>query len=86
HLHASLIMIVTNFAFIGFACGFVDELGNNLMFLLILTLGFSLPYIPVWVNKVNDRKKQENEHSIKVIRLRRESSVNPSKVADNGKQ
>lgn len=85
HLHASLIMIVTNFAFIGVACGFVDEVGNNMMFLLILTLGFSLPYIPVWVNKVNDRKKQENEHSIKVIRLGRESSVNPSKVAEGMK-
>lgn len=85
HLHASLIMIVTNFAFIGFATGFVDELGNNLMFSLILVLGFSLPYIPVWVNKVNDRKKLEEERSIKVIRLRREASVDQAKVADNGK-
>lgn len=85
HLHASLIMIVTNFAFIGFATGFVDELGNNLMFSLILALGFSLPYIPVWVNKVNDRKKLEEERSIKVIRLRREASVDQAKVADNGK-
>lgn len=85
HLHASLIIIVTNFAFIGFATGFVDELGNNLMFFLILTLGFSLPFVPVWVNKMNDRKKLVKEDSIKVIRLRRAASVDQAKVADNAK-
>lgn len=80
HLHASLIIIVANLSFIVFACGFVKIMGNNLMFLTILTAGFSLAYVPVWANKVIDSKTKNQQ--IKVIRLKREASVEQPKVAD----
>lgn len=80
HLHASLIIIVTNLSFIIFACGFVNIMGNNLMFLIVLTAGFSMAYLPVWANKVIDAKTKQGQ--IKVIRLRREASIKQSKVVN----
>lgn len=82
HLHSSLIIIVTNLSFIVFACGFVNIMGNNLMFLTILTAGFSIAYVPVWANKLIDAKTNQKEQQIKVIRLKREASVQQGKVAE----
>ncbi|HET6557361.1 MAG TPA: MraY family glycosyltransferase [Prolixibacteraceae bacterium] len=82
HLHASLIMIVTNLSFIVFACGFVNIMGNNLMFLILLTAGFSLAYLPVWANKMIVVKAKQEPQEIKVIQLKRESGVKQSKVAE----
>ena len=72
HLHASLIMILTNLAFIAFACGFVYPLGNNKLFFILLAAGFSLAYLPVWVNRQNEKLKLDKKVSeIKVISINR---------------
>jgi len=73
HLHASLIIMVTNLSFIAFACGFIYLLGNNNMFFILLAGGFSLAYLPVWVNRQNKKLKQDKKSSdIKVISINKE--------------
>jgi len=86
HLHASLIMIVTNFSLIIFSFAFLNVIGNNLMFFILLAAGFSLATVPSWANKVNDRKKQDKEQHIKVIPLKRNEIINQAKVADGMNQ
>lgn len=83
HLHASLIMVATNLAFIAFACGFVYLLGNNGLFFILLGAGFSIAYLPLWVNKQNEKLELNKEQStIKVISINREPELQESKVAD----
>lgn len=83
HLHASLIMVATNLAFIAFACGFVYLLGNNGLFFILLGAGFSIAYLPLWVNKQNEKLELNKEQStIKVISINRETELQESKVAD----
>lgn len=82
HLHASLIIIVTNLSFIVFACAFINIMGNNLMFLIILVSGFSLAYLPVWTNRRIAAKNNQEAQQIKVIQLKREASIKQSKVAE----
>ena len=76
HLHASLIMVVTNLSFIAFACGFIYPLGNNWLFFILLAGGFSLAYLPVWANRQNERLKQDKKVSaIRVISINREAEL-----------
>lgn len=72
HLHSSLIIIVSNFTFIIFSSLFIEVTGNNVMFMLILALGFALAYVPVMANKWNKQRHQEQD-SVKVIRLKEET-------------
>jgi UDP-N-acetylmuramyl pentapeptide phosphotransferase/UDP-N-acetylglucosamine-1-phosphate transferase len=58
HLHASIVMVLGNLIFIGFSFGFIAQLGNNILFFLILMTGFSVAYIPVLLNL---NRKPENE-------------------------
>ncbi|HEX7584099.1 MAG TPA: hypothetical protein VF373_05385, partial [Prolixibacteraceae bacterium] len=58
HLHATIIMVLGNLILIYLSFGLIDLLGNNLLFFLILTLGFSIAYIPVLINR---SKKPETE-------------------------
>jgi UDP-GlcNAc:undecaprenyl-phosphate GlcNAc-1-phosphate transferase len=83
HLHASLILILTNLCFIVFACGFVYILGNDLLFLTIIAAGFSMAYIPVWINNQNEKIRQDQVQSeIKVIQLNKEAYIHRVKVAE----
>lgn len=82
HLHASLIIIVANLSFIVFSCGFVNIMGNNLMFLTILIAGFSVAYLPVWANRKIDAKTKQEAQQIKIIQLKRDALIQQSKVAD----
>lgn len=83
HLHASLIIIVSNLAFITFACGFVYLLGNNLLFLLLVVSGFSVAYIPVWINKQNEAANLDKEESnVRVLPIVRENNIQKSQSAD----
>lgn len=81
HLHSSLIIIVANLAFIAFSCCFIEMLGNNVMFFLILSLGFAMAYVPVMANKRNAQKTSEYE-SIRVIHLKDMTKDRESKVAE----
>ena len=82
HLHASLIMIMTNLCFISFACSFVYLLGNNMLFFILIAAGFSMAYLPVWVNKRKEKINQDKEQStIKVIPLRRLVGIHKDMVA-----
>lgn len=58
HLHASIIIVLINLIFICLSLVFIKLLGNNILFLLILIMGFSISYIPAFINKI---KKPENE-------------------------
>ena len=51
HLHATLIMVLSNLILIYLSLGLIDVLGNNVLFLFILTLGFVIAYIPVLINR-----------------------------------
>ena len=74
HLHATLIIMATNLSFIAFACGFIHPLGNNWLFFILLAGGFSLAYLPVWVNRQNKKLKLDKKDSdIKVISINRET-------------
>jgi len=74
HLHATLIIMVANLSFIAFACGFIYMLGNNWLFFILAAGGFSLAYIPVWVNRQNDKLNLDKKDSdIKVISINREA-------------
>lgn len=79
HLHSSLIMIVTNLAFIVFACSFLEVAGNNLMFFLIVASGFIMAYIPVLANKYRMEKSREDE-PFRIIRLKAEDPVKENKA------
>ena len=83
HLHASLMIILANLAFIAFACAFVYLFGNNLLFFFILSAGFSIAYLPVWINMQNEKSQQETEEqAIKVIPLKKEAFVQRVKASD----
>ena len=83
HLHASLMIMVANLAFIVFACGFLHILGNNLLFLILVVAGFSAAYIPVWANKQEEKIIQKKEQStIRVIQFNREEPIRHSKTAE----
>lgn len=75
HLHASMILIFWNMAYIAFACSFVYLFDINLLFFFILGAGFSMAAIPVWINKRNEKASLEKDPlEIKVIQLKTESS------------
>jgi len=64
HLTSSLIIIATNALFIGFAFSFIDVIGNNYMFFLLLIAGFIVANIPSWILKIQDKtipQVQENK-------------------------
>lgn len=81
HLHASLIIILANLSFIIFACSFGEVVNNTTMFLIILTAGFALAYIPVLTNKRNERKALEEDEPLKIIHLKAGTPAKESKVA-----
>ena len=83
HLHASLIMIATNLAFIAFACGFSKVIGNNGLFFILITAGFSMATLPAWINKQNEKIREDNEQStIRVIPINSEDFVQQGKTAE----
>lgn len=51
HLHATIIMVLGNLLLIYLSLGLIDVMGNNILFIFTLTLGFLLAYIPVLINK-----------------------------------
>ena len=53
HLLTSLIIVTANSIIILFAFVFIDSIGNNLMFILLLISGFILASIPAWILKWN---------------------------------
>jgi len=81
HLHASLVLIVSNLAFVVFAISFVEILGNNLLFFLLLAAGFTAAYVPVIANKMID-SKQSVQEPVKVIQLSHRPIRPESKFAD----
>ena len=83
HLHASLIMIATNLAFIAFACGFSKVIGNNGLFFILIAAGFSMATLPAWINKQNEKIKEDNEQStITMIPINSEDFVQQGKTAE----
>ncbi len=56
HLHASIIMVISNLGLLFITFGLIHMLGNTVMFLVLLAIGFSAAYIPVLINKTNQRK------------------------------
>ena len=81
HLHASLILIVANLTIIAFAISFVDIIGNNWMFFIILAAGFTMASLPAYINKLNSSRAQEQE-PVKVIQLKQGPILPESKVAE----
>ena len=74
HLHASMILIFWNMAYIAFACSFVYLFNINLLFFFILGAGFFMAAIPVWVNKRNEKAAMNKASvEIKVIQLNSEN-------------
>ncbi|MDP2338069.1 MAG: MraY family glycosyltransferase [Bacteroidota bacterium] len=79
HLHASIILILGNLIFIAMAFGFIDILGNNILFFSLLILGFSVASIPATINlkmkpeeemiKVTGNLEESHLHLIKTIRF-----------------
>ena len=63
HLHASIIIIFVNIIFIFLSFGFIELIGNNILFVLILTMGFSLAYIPTLINKIREPENETIEVS-----------------------
>lgn len=58
HIKASLIIIAVNAVFIFLAFHLIDTLGNNLLFFLLLVLGFIFAEIPSWILKVQNKNEQ----------------------------
>ncbi|MGE5426636.1 MAG: glycosyltransferase family 4 protein [Methylococcaceae bacterium] len=58
HLYSSLIIISVNALIILSAFLFIDELGNNTLFFLLLITGYLLAGIPAYLVKVNNPSKE----------------------------
>ena len=75
HLHASFIMVLSNFVLICLTFGLIHVLGNTFLFFSILGVGFSAAYLPVLINKTSqirikttsipDIKEESSMHLIK---------------------
>jgi UDP-N-acetylmuramyl pentapeptide phosphotransferase/UDP-N-acetylglucosamine-1-phosphate transferase len=78
HLHATIIMVLGNLLLIYLSLGLIDVLGNNILFLFILTLGFLLAYIPVLLNrnKIAETKVLAPSHEMEMPHLHLIKSIN----------
>ncbi|OFX53603.1 MAG: hypothetical protein A2066_04180 [Bacteroidetes bacterium GWB2_41_8] len=61
HIKATLIIVAVNAVFIFLAFNLLDVIGNNMLFLLLLVLGFILAEIPLWILKIKNKKEQAAE-------------------------
>ena len=86
HLNASMTLIFANLCFVLFAMGFTSFFGDSIMFFLILTLGFTLAYLPVWLNRHNLQKviSPANTEDTPILHLHsREPKNIPGKIIIN---
>jgi UDP-GlcNAc:undecaprenyl-phosphate/decaprenyl-phosphate GlcNAc-1-phosphate transferase len=63
HLITSLIIIATNGLIVLFAFLCIDQIGNNLMFFLLLIMGFVLAGIPATILKLRKKDEKVNKSS-----------------------
>lgn len=63
HLIASLIIVSVNALLILMSFALIDVLGNNILFFLLLTIGFILASIPYWILKYQNKNSEVEKES-----------------------
>ena len=61
HLHATIIMVLFNLGFICLSLGFIDQLGNNILFFGLLVAGFAVAGIPFFINKSKEKNSRTSK-------------------------
>ena len=63
HFKASLIIISANGLFIFLAYHLIDLLGNGILFIVLLTLGFIFASIPSFILRISEKNVLSTGHS-----------------------